>query len=82
MGLSWTESGVCLWRFVEIVQLPMDSRRRWLKRGETVQFTVGVGAKGKGPQAMGVVGAVASVLSLLGSFIVLIGGVCRCRRGW
>ena len=42
--------------FVHNTQLPMDSRRRWLKRGEKVQFTVGVGAKGKGPQAMAVVG--------------------------
>ena len=42
--------------FVHNTQLPMDARRRWLRRGESVQFKVGVGAKGKGPQAMGVVG--------------------------
>ena len=43
--------------FVHNTQLPMDARRRWLKRGERVRFTVAVGAKGKGPQATKVVAA-------------------------
>jgi hypothetical protein len=42
--------------FVHNLQLPMDSPKRWLRRGEAVQFTVGVTLAPKGPQAMAVVG--------------------------
>lgn len=43
--------------FVHNTQLPMDARRRWLRRGEEVSFIVGIGAAGKGPQATVVVAA-------------------------
>ena len=42
--------------FVHNLQLPMDVPKRWLRRGEAVQFTVGVTLAPKGPQAMQVVG--------------------------
>ena len=41
--------------YVHNLQLPMDAAKRWLRRGESVQFTVGVTLQPKGPQAMGVV---------------------------
>ena len=31
--------------FVHNTQLPMDARRRWLRRGERVQFTVALGVR-------------------------------------
>ena len=40
--------------FVHNTALPMDARRRWLRRGEQVEFTVGEGEHG--PQAIKVVG--------------------------
>lgn len=42
--------------FVHNLQLPMDAPKRWLRRGEAVQFRVGVAAVPKGPQATAVVG--------------------------
>ena len=42
--------------FVHNLQLPMDAPKRWLRRGEAVQFTIGVTLAPKGPQAMRVVG--------------------------
>ena len=42
--------------YVHNLQLPMDALKRWLRRGESVQFTVGVTLMPKGPQAMAVVG--------------------------
>jgi outer membrane murein-binding lipoprotein Lpp len=42
--------------FVHNLQLPMDAPKRWLRRGEMVQFTVGLTVVPRGPQACGVVG--------------------------
>ena len=42
--------------FVHNLQLPMDASKRWLRRGETVQFTVGLAVVPRGPQACAVVG--------------------------
>ena len=50
------------WRqqiYVHNTQLPRDAKRRWLKCGERVRLTVGAGAMGRGPQALGVVGLAA-----------------------
>eukprot|EP01043_Picozoa_sp_COSAG02_P025302 COSAG02_NODE_1415_length_12734_cov_9.846775_7_plen_424_part_00 len=42
--------------FVHNLQLPMDAPKRWLRQGETVQFTVGLTVVPRGPQACAVVG--------------------------